>query len=114
MPALLDRDPQLLKGKSLVKVGFSNTPARRCDEHNAALPPAAKFKWKLAAKSARAFVDGAAAKAGEDYLKSAFDQHFESLGGEFFLGDLDAMRMQLALIPEASFQFKAPAVASRR
>ncbi|MCC6719493.1 MAG: GIY-YIG nuclease family protein [Acetobacteraceae bacterium] len=85
VPALLGREPHQLAGRSLVKVGFSNHPDRRCNEHNSTLPPASKFKWRLVVKS-RAYPDGQAAKVGEDNLKMVFENHFESLGGEFFLG----------------------------
>jgi hypothetical protein len=112
VPAILGRDPGELRSKSLVKIGFSNFPDRRCAEHNSTLPPASKFRWKLILKS-RAFPDGAAAKAGEDRLKAAFDSQFESLGGEFFLGDLATMETQFVLVPGVGFRLTAPAIRVR-
>jgi len=84
--AMLGRSAALINGKVLIKVGFSHDPTRRRDEHNAALPPAGRFRWKLRFKS-MAFVDGQAAKEAEDAMKDQFARQFESLGGEFFLGN---------------------------
>jgi hypothetical protein len=83
--ALLGRPAALLNDKIVVKVGFSRDPTRRRDEHNAALPPAGRFRWDLKFKS-MAFVDGQAARGAEDAMKAQFARQFESLGGEFFLG----------------------------
>jgi hypothetical protein len=74
-----------LVGKGLVKVGYSKDPIRRCEELNAAFPPAGQFEWRLATPSKK-FRDGASAKAAEAHLKAEFDRAFESLGGEFFFG----------------------------
>jgi hypothetical protein len=83
--ALLGRPAAMLNDKIVVKVGFSRDPTRRRDEHNAALPPAGRFRWSLKFKS-MAFVDGQAAKEAEDAMKAQFARRFESLGGEFILG----------------------------
>ena len=84
--ALLGRPASAIDGKMLVKVGFSRVPTRRRDEHNAALPPAGRLRWNLRFTS-QAFVDGLAAKEAEDAMKASFAHRFESLGGEFFLGN---------------------------
>ena len=112
VPALLAREPEHLMRKALVKVGFSNSPDRRCDEHNAALPPNSQLRWKLAFKS-KAYADGLAAKEAEDRLKAAFDQRFESLGGEFFLGDFEDMVTEFSTTPGAGFLIRAPVVVQR-
>lgn len=83
--AVLERPISQINGRILVKVGFSSTPRRRQDEHNATLPPAGRLRWKLKLKS-QAFVNGADAKQADDTMKANFARHFESLGGEFFLG----------------------------
>jgi len=84
--SLLGRPASVLRNQSLVKIGFSREPKRRRDEHNAALPPAGHLRWNLELTS-RAFVDGQAAKNAEDRMKAEFARRFESLGGEFFLGN---------------------------
>jgi hypothetical protein len=85
LSAMMGRPWHSLVGKSLVKVGYSNDPIRRCEELNAAFPPAGQFEWRLATLS-KEFRDGASAKAAEDQVKAEFDRAFESLGGEFFFG----------------------------
>jgi hypothetical protein len=85
LSAIIGRQTYSLVGKCLVKVGYSNDPVRRCEELNAAFPPAGQFEWHLAIQS-KEFRDGASAKAVEDQVKAEFDRVFESLGGEFFLG----------------------------
>ena len=95
---MLGRDHKDLAGKVVVKIGFSNDPARRCEEHNSALPPAGSLKWKLTFRS-KAFPDGGKAKLAEDDLKARFDTAFESLGGEFFLGDPRKMLTAFMAMP---------------
>ena len=101
IPALLGREPKDMGQKALVKIGFSNAPDRRCDEHNATLPLNCTLKWKLVRKSGP-FSDGLSAKEAEDLLKASFGEHFESLGGEFFLGDFDSMLREFSMTPEVS------------
>ena len=84
--SLLGRSATATKDKVIVKVGFSRDPTRRRDEHNATLPPAGRLRWKLKFKS-QAFIDGQAGKNAEDAMKDDFAKRFESLGGEFFLGN---------------------------
>ena len=83
-------DAALLLGRAVgqrivVKVGLSKDPKNRCGDHNKTLPPAAATRWHLSLIS-KAFPSGSDAKQAEDALKALFDQRFESLGGEFFLG----------------------------
>jgi hypothetical protein len=85
LAAVMGREPHSLVGKCLIKVGYSNDPDRRCQDLNAAFPPAGRFEWHLAIQS-KGFSDGASAKAAEDEAKTEFNRVFESLGGEFFLG----------------------------
>jgi hypothetical protein len=85
---LLGRPAGSLMSMAVVKVGFSREPTRRRDEHNAALPPAGRFRWNLKFTS-KAFADGQTAKDAEDEMKAQFAKLFESLGGAFFLGDVN-------------------------
>jgi hypothetical protein len=57
---------------------------------NSHLPPACAFRWTVALIS-RPFSGGEKAKRAEDILKQRFDERFESLGGEFFLGQESAV-----------------------
>lgn len=81
---LLNRQPYAVRGKSIVKIGYSNDPLQRCKDHNACLPPAIDLSWKMVFKS-RPFPTGEAAKNAEDVLKSELARRGESLGAEFFL-----------------------------
>ena len=88
---IFNGDAALLLGRAVshrivVKVGLSNDPKHRCGDHNKTLPPAAVTRWRLSLTS-KAFPSGADAKQAEDALKALFDKRFESLGGEFFLGN---------------------------
>jgi hypothetical protein len=76
--------------KMIAKVGHAKDPQQRCDTHNAHLPPACAFRWKVYLMS-RQFSGGEEAKRAEDGLKQRFADCFESLGGEFFLGNELAM-----------------------
>jgi hypothetical protein len=93
---------------AVVKVGYSSNPARRCDEHNAALPPASTMKWKLTYKS-RPFSDGVSAKEAEDRMKMLFANKFKSLGGEFFVGDKSGLHAVFYdSVASVAFRISAP------
>ena len=94
---ILGRDKNSSRNQCIVKVGYSREPARRCDELNSALPPAASLRWSVGVTST-AFDNAASAKAAEDRLKLAFDNEFECLGGEFFLGHQDGMEIVFSRI----------------
>jgi hypothetical protein len=111
--ALLGRSYEEIAKRTLVKIGYSREPDRRCAEHNSTLPPAGRFKWKVHCKS-KAYINGQDAKLAEDFFKTALASQFESLGGEFFLGDLEAIRNTLIVVPGASFIIRAPANRLRR
>ena len=93
--AILDHAPSLLHGKSLVKVGLSKDPIARCEQLNAGFPPAGSSRWKPCLKS-KAFKNGIDAKNAEDFIKQTFANEFESLGGEFFLGNNSDMESLFA------------------
>lgn len=81
---MLNRRPFEVRGKLIVKVGYSNDPTRRCAELNKALPPAMQVRWKSEFAS-RAFPSGQSAKDAEDGLKAHLALISESLGDEFYL-----------------------------
>jgi hypothetical protein len=81
--------------KVIVKVGHAKEPKERCDTHNSHLPPACAFHWKVVLIS-RPFSGGEEAKRAEDILKQRFNERFESLGGEFFLGQESAVLSQFS------------------
>lgn len=91
----------------IVKVGHAKEPKRRCETHNAHLPPACAYHWKIELIS-RPFESGINAKEAEDRLKEAFANYFESLGGEFFLANEDKIRSEFSRIAPAAFVLKAP------
>jgi len=79
-------------GSSIVKVGFSRSPATRCEDHNRALPRGA-YSW-IVHKSTfdegrQPFPSSGHAKAGEKAMKESLAVSGSSLGGEFFLAGRD-------------------------
>jgi hypothetical protein len=99
--AFLGRQPFEVAGKVIVKVGHAKEPQLRCAAHNAHLPPACRFKWTVDLTSPP-FPGGVEAKRAEDDLKQQFAERFESLGGEFFLGDELTISVEFARLMEPS------------
>jgi hypothetical protein len=91
--------------KAVVKIGLAKEPRVRCDTHNAHLPPACAFSWRVAATS-KPFPGAVQAKEAEDRLKNVFKDSFESLGGEFFLVDQRALLAEFAKVSPADFEIK--------
>jgi hypothetical protein len=87
---LLGRGAFALRGQEIYKVGYSNDPVRRCEEHNCGFPPASKMRWK-AEWSSRPFASAEAAFNAETRLKADLATRGESLGGEFFLCSRDVL-----------------------
>jgi hypothetical protein len=92
-------------GKTIVKVGFSHSPATRCEAHNKALPACA-FKWHVERST---FVEDRApypssdhALAGERVMKNLLEVEQTSLGGEFFLADEEAIARAWAAAKSAA------------
>jgi len=76
---------------SVIKVGYSNSPRDRCRGLNASLPPASQIRWSLEMQS-RLFANVEQAKRAEKALKDRFARKFLSLGNEYYLGELKALR----------------------
>ena len=102
---LLNRDGGAMDGKKMVKVGISKKLAQREKQLNKAWPPKLGVLWKLAEKS-QPQPDGAAAKKIEDAIKLEFAKKFESLGGEFFLGDMAAILKAFRNFPGVANTFR--------
>jgi len=66
---LLKRQRFEVRDRVIVKVGYSNDPDRRCNEHNSALPAAMKVSWKPDFVS-RPFPSVPASKDAEGGLKA--------------------------------------------
>lgn len=77
-------------GQALIKIGRSNDPTRRLDEINAGFPVNAVHQWRLIQQ--QTFADGATTHQLEDDLKALFASSFRSQGGEFFTGELNAIK----------------------
>ena len=106
--AFLGRHHFEVNRKIIVKVVHAKVPQQRCDTHNAHLPSASQFKWKIELVS-RPFPGGVKAKVAEDILKDRFAKCFETLGGEFFLGDETLISVEFAAATRAvSFVIPAP------
>lgn len=82
------------KGCSIIKVGFSISPQTRRDAHNKVLPACA-FKWRIEnstyAEMRMPFPSSNHAKAGEQAMKDLLENEGQSLGGEFFLANPQAI-----------------------
>ena len=70
-----------------LKIGVTNNLQRRCDELNSGIPPAAKGKWVLRYQS-QPFPNKKSAEIVEDQFKEQCTGKLESLGGEFFWGQI--------------------------
>jgi hypothetical protein len=106
--ALLGRDRFGVGNKIIVKIGYSADPDERCAAHNRHLPTAKKAHWTVHRKS-KEFPSAMPAKTIEDALKAAFDGKFESLGGEFFLGE--ALKLDAAFAESSALSaFRISAV----
>lgn len=81
-------------GRWVVKVGFSVSPATRCQAHNQTLPACA-FGWEVMhsthADGHAPFASSSHALAGEKAMKDFLDREGDSLGGEFFLASPSAI-----------------------
>lgn len=102
---LLKRPHYEIGKKVIVKVGYSNDPKRRCEEHNSALPPAMSLTWKQDFVS-RSFPSGQDAKDAEDGLKAHLKKIGESLGGEFFLCTRDDLQSAFIAASHSTAAFK--------
>lgn len=76
-----------VSNRTVVKVGRSSSPARRCKGLNKSLPEASVTRWAVESESSF-YPSIDAADEAETSLKELFDKEFKSLGGEFFLGEL--------------------------
>jgi hypothetical protein len=85
----------------LLKIGVSNDLKRRVSELNAGFPPAAVGKWSMALKS-EPYSDRKAAEVAEQAFKDQAHRQMESLGGEFFQGELTKAQIIFAGIPGVS------------
>lgn len=75
-----------VRGRKLIKVGFSNDPARRLGELNCGFPAKAATKWLERTRS-QPYPDGASAFAVEQDLHRAFRASSLEQGNEFYLCD---------------------------
>lgn len=87
----LGLDPDVVEGKSIIKVGFSKSPLTRRDQIQSAYPDG-RFKWEVIRPTTipekAPYSNARVAVAGEDAMKQRLvEQKADSLGGEFFLVD---------------------------
>lgn len=82
------------EGRVIVKAGFSRSPSTRCNDHNRALPDCA-FRWEVmfagTEDGLKPYPTSGHAKAGEHAMQQVLCRKPNgcSLGGEFFLADVD-------------------------
>lgn len=99
--ALLGRDENQFKKHTLIKVGVSIDLKRREFELNQGFPPAAVGKWSMLLQS-EDYADRKSAEIAEKTFKDEGEKKFESLGGEFFVGDSMEIQLLFARIPGTS------------
>jgi len=98
-PALAGRSKSFGKAPALVKIGVSNDPVARCAQLNSGFPPGGAGKWVIHLQAS--FPDRKQAEAAEQFFKDKRGS-LESLGGEFFWGDLDTAVSAFAMVPGVS------------
>lgn len=86
--ALLGKKKSFGDKSVALKVGVTNALKRRCAELNAGIPPAATGRWALRVNS-QPFPDKKSAEDVEAQFKQISSGRLESLGGEFFWGNLE-------------------------
>lgn len=87
----LGRKPVDVEDKEIIKVGFSKSPASRCNQIQSAYP-VGQYKWEILyprdLKSVPPYPRAEVAIVGEDAMKRRLiEEGAESLGGEFFLAE---------------------------
>jgi len=97
-----------VEGKSIIKVGLSHSPKKRCDAFNKSLPKC-KLNWIILKATSidgiPSFPNRKIAATGEMSMKRYLAEHADYLGGEFYCVDN-------SLIDEVWTQGKAAAQAS--
>lgn len=92
-------------GKRIVKVGISKSPISRCDSLNRALPECA-FKWRVRTSNEMLgldqFTSSKPALRAETAIKEFFHRQEKSLGGEFFLIDINTVEQAWSVAMEAA------------
>lgn len=92
----LGRSTAELENRMIIKVGFSRSPLSRCDQIQSAYP-AGTYRWKVLKPelipTEPPYSCAEVAIAGEDEMKAKLVKvEAESLGGEFFLADANAVQ----------------------
>ncbi|MCR9195539.1 MAG: GIY-YIG nuclease family protein [Hyphomonas sp.] len=92
-------------GKRIVKVGISKSPISRCDSLNRALPECA-FNWRVHTSNEMLgldqFTSSKPALRAETAIKEFFHRQEKSLGGEFFLIDINTVEQAWSVAMEAA------------
>ncbi len=99
--ALLGRKKSFGDKSVALKVGVTNALKRRCAELNAGIPPAATGRWVLRVNS-QPFPDKKSAEDVEAQFKQLSSGRLESLGGEFFWGNLEEAKSLCWSLPGMS------------
>ncbi len=97
--ALVGRPKTFVKAPALVKIGVSNDPVAWCAQLNSGFPPGGAGKWVIHLQAS--FSDRKQAEAAEQLFKDN-PGRLESLGGEFFWGQLDCAVSAFAMVPGVS------------
>lgn len=84
-----------------MKIGITNAPKRREAELNVGIPPAAPGRWSIRATS-QPFPSKKAAEEVEAQFKRDSHGRLESLGGEFFWGNLETAETLCWALPGMS------------
>ncbi|MEO0752969.1 MAG: GIY-YIG nuclease family protein, partial [Pseudomonadota bacterium] len=92
-------------GKRIIKVGISKSPISRCDSLNRALPECA-FNWRVHTSNEMLgldqFTSSKPALRAETAMKEFFHRREKSLGGEFFLIDINTVEQAWSVGVEAA------------
>ena len=94
--ALAGKPKTFGKAPALTKIGVSNAPSERCKQLNSGFPPGGAGKWDIRLQAT--FSDRKSAEEAEAIFKANHGK-LESLGGEFFWGELDYAEACFAQVP---------------
>lgn len=105
LSAFLGKPFYEVRGKRLIKIGFSNDPARRLAELNCGFPSSASIRWTERTRS-QPYADGASAFDVEQSLHEEFGKVAARQGNEIYLCDERFIDSTFAPLVQA-FRLKA-------
>lgn len=98
--ALVNKTKGFADRNFALKIGVSSDVVGRVEQLNAGIPPAAKGKWRIVLQAP--YPDRKSAEIAEQDFKDRSTPKLESLGREFFWGEMVSAELLFASIPGVS------------